>query len=162
MANGRLTVHTLRCEEGFLAQHVAASHDVAHALLIRVMNRHHERAEKDEVNGVHLVTLLKQRFTLAHPYNLRIVDDELVCVEADLCQDFVVQPDLLQTQHLLLRLVTRGRGLELIDKVLHAVLAGGHIFFLPFEGLILLLATSLILRALIAVSVEAQDVADCV
>lgn len=106
VANSRLTVDTFRCEKGFLAQHVAASHYVAHALLIRVMNRHHERTEKDEVDGVYLVTLLKQRFTLSHPYNLRIVDDEFVGVKADLCQDFVVQPDLLKAQHLLLRLVT--------------------------------------------------------
>ena len=86
------------------------------------------------------MTLGKQRFALAHLDHLRILDHKLVRVEGDLGEDFVMQADLLQAEHLLVCFLSQRRPLKVIHKLLHLLLPSRllHCFFLcAIFGLVL-------------------------
>ena len=82
----------------------------------------------------------KQCLALAHLDHLRILDDKLVRVEGDLGEDFVVQADLLQAEHLLVGFLSQCRPLKVVHKLLHLFLASRllrYFFLLTVIGLVL-------------------------
>jgi len=160
VAKGSFFVYGHGLEEGFFAKDVAAPHHIAHALLVRVTNSHHEGTIENEVDLFNLTTLAEERLSLLDAHDLAKLDDELVCIVADPGQHFVMQPDFLQTEHLFVRPAVKRCLLELINKLLHNVLpAHQHLLLLACQMLTgQVLAVAIIVRSV----VEAKDVSYCV
>lgn len=134
MAHGRLLVDGIWIKKRFLSKDIAAVNQIARSLLILIAQAHHQGPIQDKIDLRNLTTLLVQLPTLDHFDHFSALDHILVCVERDLRQDPVVQPHLLQAEHLQIVLSRFDCLLELSHEVAHVVLS---ISFLVLLNLII-------------------------
>ena len=132
MAHGRLLVDGIWIKKRFLSKDIAAVNQIARSLLILIAQAHHQGPVQDEIDLRNLTTLLVQLPTLDHFDYLGAFDHILVRVERDLRQDPVVQPHLLQAEHLQIVFSRLDCLLKLSHEVAHVVLSISFLVLLNF------------------------------
>lgn len=115
MAYCTLLVGWILAEKGLFAEDIATPHYVSNLLLAVVGQCYHQASIEHKVDVVNIITLLEQDLVLVHNSYLGALNDEFVRIVADLGQYFMMQPDPLQTEYLLVLLLI----LTCFDKVTH-------------------------------------------